>query len=383
MVNPILRRIFLISFVLGFLICCGQKTSRYYTKAGLDKNDFEAVINGDSTHLYVLSNSNGAEVGITNYGGRVVSLLIPDKNKKLLDVVLGFDNIQDYHTKPNSFGATMGRVTNRIANGTFLLDGNTIKIDKNNGQHAIHGGSEGWRQQVFRGTQLNDSVLVLSYFSPDGESGFPGNVKLQMSYTLTNKNALVIDYRAQSDKKTVINLTNHSFFNLSGNPQTTILDDILFVNAKNFTPIDSNAITTGDILPVLNTPFDFTTPVSINNAIKRDSTHKQLKFVSGLDHNWVLDTQRALDVPAASVYSAASGIKLTVFTNEPGIQIYTANTLDGTLRGKGNVPFQKYGAICLETQHFPDAPNKPLWPSTELDPGKQYHSICIYHFSTE
>ncbi|QEL00529.1 galactose mutarotase [Olivibacter sp. LS-1] len=374
---------FLCIFIITVATSCMQKILDSKAKSDLKSANFKALVNGDSTHLYVLRNTKGMEVSITNYGGRIVSLLAPDKNGKLLDVVLGFDNIQDYLAKPNSFGAIMGRVTNRIANGTFLLNGDTIKIDKNNGQHAIHGGSKGWRQQVFRGSQLSDSMLVLSYLSPDGESGFPGNVKVKVRYTLTNENALIINYEAETDKSTVINLTNHSFFNLSGNPQKTVLDDILFVRAKHFTPVDSNAIPTGEIRSVSNTPFDFTVPTSIRSAINRDSTHKQLVFVSGLDHNWVLDTDGNLEIPAASVYSPTSGIKLTVFSNEPGLQVYTGNTLDKTQKGKDNIPFQKYGAICLETQHFPDTPNQPTWPSVTLNPGEQYKSTCIYQFSIE
>lgn len=364
------------------ILSCVQKATNSKVKSSLEKANFETIVNGDSTHLFTLKNPH-MEVGITNYGGRIVSLLVPDKNNSPLDVVLGFDNIQDYLAKPNSFGATMGRVTNRIANGTFVLDGDTIRIDKNNGQHAIHGGSKGWRQQVFKGNQRNDSTLFLSYRSPDGESGFPGNVEVNIQYTLTQNNALRIEYTAKSDKKTVINLTNHSFFNLSGNPQNIVLDDILFVNAGYFTPVDSQAIPTGKIVPVLNTPFDFTTPIKIKDAIKRDSTSEQLRFVSGFDHNWVLDTKGNLNDPAASVYSPISGIKLTVYTDEPGIQVYTANTLDQSQKGKKNIPFRKYGAICLETQHFPDTPNKPSWPSIVLNPGEKYHSTCIYEFGIE
>lgn len=381
MLQPLYRFFFSVTLI-GAVVACAP-THTHYTQAGLDKRHFESLVNDDSTHLYILSNTKGMEVGITNYGGRIVSLLVPDKNNKLRDVVLGFDRIDDYLAKPNSFGATMGRVTNRIAKGTFLLDGDTVRITKNNGQHAIHGGREGWRQQVFHGSQLNDSVLVLSYLSPDGESGFPGNVQAEVRYTLTEAGALIINYTAQTDKKTVINLTNHSFFNLNGNPQRSVLDDILFVNGKHFTPIDSEAIPTGDIMAVLNTPFDFTKPISIRKAIERDSTNEQLQAVSGLDHNWVLDTKGNLEIPAATVYASSSGIKLTVFTDEPGLQVYTANSLDGTEKGKGGIPFQQYGAICLETQHFPDSPNKPSWPSTVLHPGDQYRSTCIYHFSVE
>jgi len=349
----------------------------------LKRENFRTIVRGDATDLFIIRNANGMEVGITNYGGRIVSLLVPDKNGELQDVVLGFDRIDDYMAQPSSFGATMGRVTNRIGFGQFVLDGDTIRLTKNNGQHTIHGGIEGWRQQVFDADQLNDSTLVLSYLSPDGEAGFPGNVNATVRYTLTAKNALEINYTAKTDKKTVVNFTNHSFFNLSGDPQNSILDDILYINADGFTPIDTSLITTGEILPVASSPFDFNKPISIRDAFARDSTHQQLQLVNGLDHNWVLNTGSNSKVLAAKLYSPLSGIVLEVYTNEPGIQVYTGNMLDGSQKGKGGHVLQKQSAVCLETQHFPDAPNKSHWPSIELNPADTYHSICIYQFSTQ
>lgn len=322
------------------------------------------------------------EAAITNYGGRLVSLMVPDKTGKLRDVVLGFDNISDYTAQPSSYGATMGRVTNRIAYGQFVLDGDTIKLDKNNGQHTIHGGGEGWRQQVFKAKQPNDTTLTLTYLSPDGESGFPGNVSVQVTYTLQANNALTIRYGATTDKKTVINMTNHSFFNLSGDSEQSIMDDILYVNASAYTPIDTVLIPTGQLEPVAGTPFDFNHPLAIANGIARDSTNAQIKQVDGLDHNWVLNTKGDTTQLAASVQDTQTGILLNVYTSEPGIQVYTANSLNGTQKGKGNRTFVKYGAICLETQHYPDAPNQAKWPSVVLNPDDTYQSTCIYQFTT-
>jgi len=375
--------LFLTLITLGLFNACQQQQNGQHTQSGLSKQDFQTVVNGDSINLFVLHNTQGMEACITNYGGRVVSLMVPDKNGKLIDVVLGFSNIGDYLAQPSSFGATMGRVTNRIGNGKFVLDGDTILIDKNNGKHAIHGGSAGWRQQVFTAEQTNDSTLHLSYTSPDGESGFPGNVRVQVSYTLTSNGALAIHYRATTDKKTVVNLTNHSFFNLSGNPEQQEMDDILYVNGDAYTPLDSTLIPTGQILPVAHTPFDFRQPMPIKDGIARDSLNEQLQFVDGLDHNWVLNTKGDTTTLAASLHSPKSGITLEVYTNEPGIQVYTSNSLDGSQSGKGGKFFQQYGAVCLETQHYPDAPNKPDWPSTVLEPGEVYQSTCIYRFTVK
>lgn len=367
---------------LGVAVSCDSPPSDQTIQSGLKRENFRTIVNGDSVDLFVIHNNNGMEVCITNYGGRVVSMLVPDRKRVLQDVVLGFDHIDDYLAQPSSFGATMGRVTNRIGYGKFPLDGDTIQVDRNNGQHTIHGGAAGWRQQVFDPQQPNDSTLILSYLSPDGEAGFPGNVKAQVQYTVTSNNALKIEYSAQTDKTTIVNLTNHSFFNLSGHADHSVLDDTLYVNAQYFTPIDTALITTGEIRSVANSPFDFNTPIRIRDAIASDSTNQQLSLVEGLDHNWVLNTSGSPKTLAAKVLSPISGIVLEVYTDEPGIQVYTGNSLDGSQKGKGGQPFQKQSAICLETQHYPDAPNKPMWPSTVLKPGDTYRSTCIYQFST-
>lgn len=379
--NHTVHSLIITFFLWAIFASCNQQKSHLKTPSGLTRQNFQTVVNGDSTDLFTIVNTKGMEVSITNYGARIVSLVVPDKDGRLLDVVLGFDHIDDYLAKPSSFGATMGRVTNRIGYGRFVLDGDTIALDKNNGPHTIHGGGAGWRQQVFDAEQPNDSTLILSYLSPDGEAGFPGNVKVTVKFTVTTANALTIDYAAQTDKKTVINMTNHSFFNLSGNPENSIMDNTLYVNANHFTPLDTSLITTGEILPVAGTPFDFNQPLSIKEGIARDSTNKQLQIVGGLDHNWVLNTGGDPTILAAKLYAPSSGIALEVFTNEPGIQVYTGNMLDGSQSGKDGHPFNKQTAVCLETQHFPDAPNKPEWPSVVLMPENAYHSICTYQFT--
>ena len=366
---------------MAVLAACNHQADEPVTKSGLDRHAFQSVVNGDSTDLYVIRNANGMEASITNYGGRIVSLMVPDATGTFRDVVQGFADIDGYTAAPSSFGATMGRVANRINHGRFVLDGDTVQLDLNNGEHTIHGGGDGWRGQVFAADQPNDSTLVLSYLSPDGESGFPGEVNVRVTFTVNQRNELAIDYAAETTEKTVINLTNHSFFNLTGDPTQTVLDHILYVNATHYTPVDSSLITNGEILPVAGSPFDFTEPVSIGDAIARDPSHAQLQFAGGLDHNLVLDTDGSTDALAARLYAPSSGIAMEVYTNEPGMQVYAANSLDGSTIGKGNIPYHKQTAVCLETQHFPDSPNKPNWPTTVLEPGSTYKSTCIYRFS--
>lgn len=362
------------------LAACSSEPTMKLTKSGLDRKDFQTEVNGDSTNLYVLTNAAGMEVCITNYGGRVVSLMVPDATGEFRDVVLGFNNIDAYTSQPSSFGATMGRFANRIKNGRFVLDDDTVQLDLNSGEHTIHGGAAGWRQQVFAADQPNDSTLVLAYRSPDGESGFPGEVNVEVSFKVNEHNELTISYAAQTTEKTVINMTNHSFFNLSGDVANTVLEDILYVNADRYTPLDTTLITTGELLPVAGTPFDFTTPIAIGTAMARDSVHPQLRIAEGIDHNLVLNTEGDISKLAARLYSSQRGIAMEVYTDEPGLQVYTGNMLDGLQKGKDGQLLGKQTAICLETQHFPDSPNKPDWPSTVLEPGDDYRSTCIYRF---
>ncbi|MBD1424432.1 aldose epimerase family protein [Sphingobacterium arenae] len=375
------NQINLLSVLLTILVgACQSPVKEQKTVSGLDRKNFEDVIENKKTDLFILRNKAGVEVCITNYGGRIVSFMVPDRDGQLQDVVLGFDNIQEYADKPSSFGATVGRFANRIAYGKFVLDGDTISLDVNDGEHTIHGGADGWRGKVFDAEQPADNSLILSYVSKDGEAGFPGEVKVKVTFTLNEENALKIDYLAETDKKTVINMTNHSFFNLSGNPETTILDHVLLVNADRYTPLNEELITVGTMENVASSPFDFTTPISVKDALSRDSLHEQLQRAQGFDHNYVLRTPGKLDVPAAEVYSPSSGITLGVYTTEPGIQVYSGNMLDGSRTGKNGVDYQKQTGLCLEPQHYPDSPSKPVWPSTILEPGQQYTSSSIYRF---
>ncbi|MFC3196585.1 aldose epimerase family protein [Parapedobacter deserti] len=374
------------SFIFGLLCIailsgCGQGNAEHTTKSGLNIRDFQTVINGDSTGLYVLTNANGMEVCITNYGGRIVSWMVPDAEGDFRDVVLGFDHIDEYTSKPSSFGATVGRYANRINKGRFVLGGDTVQLAVNSGDHTIHGGSEGWQYQVFEANQPTDSTLVLSYLSPAGEGGFPGEVSVSVSFAVNRSNELVIHYKAQTTERTVINMTNHSFFNLSGDHNNLVLEDVLYVNADRYAPIDSTLITTGELLPVERSPFDFREPITIGDGLARDSLHAQLKIAEGIDHNFVLDTDRSASVLAARLYSPQSGIALEIYTSEPGIQVYTGNMLDGTRVGKKGIAYQKQSAVCLEPQHFPDSPNKAQWPSTVLEPGIPFSSTSVYRFT--
>lgn len=373
----------LLIILLSTLLGSCHDTQEQKTASGLERKNFQHDVNGKQTDLFTLKNKSGAEVCITNYGGRIVSLMVPDRDSQLQDVVLGFDNIQEYVDKPSSFGATVGRFANRIAYGKFLLDGDTISLDRNNGEHTIHGGAAGWQNQVFDAEQASTNSLILRYVSQDGEAGFPGEVNVKVTFTLSEENALEIDYLAKTDKKTVINMTNHSFFNLSGNPETTILDHVLLVNADAYTPLNEQLITTGTIENVASTPFDFTKPISVKEALARDSLHQQLQLAQGIDHNYVLRTNEKLETPAAQVYSPATDISLDVYTTEPGMQVYTGNMLDGSRKGKSGIYYHKQTGLCLEPQHYPDSPNKPQWPSTILEPGAQYTSTTIYQFGLQ
>ena len=366
-----------------FLVNCTSTPKDEKTLSGLDKTKFQTVVNGDSTDLYVLKNASGMEVAITNFGGRIVSVMVPDKTGKMIDVVLGFDSISDYINVPSDFGATIGRYANRINQGKITIDGKTIQLPQNNFGHCLHGGPQGWQYQVFKNVkQLDDSTIEMTRFSPDGDMNFPGNVEAKVIFTLTDDNAIKIDFSATSDQKTVINMCNHSYFNLGGDPTKAITEVELYINADNFTPVDSTFMTTGEILTVKETPMDFTTPKKVGKEIN-NYDYVQLKNGNGYDHNWVLNTAGDINLLAAKVVSPASGVTLEVFTNEPGVQVYTGNFLDGTVKGKKGITYNQRTGICLETQHYPDSPNKPQWPSVMLEPGKVYQSTCIYKFGVQ
>lgn len=381
-------RILMVPAALTLLASCGSESGKpSLTASGLDPADFATVVNGDSTALFKLVNSKGMEVCVTNYGGRVVSILVPDAKGEMKDVVLGFDSVQAYFPENNKtdFGAAIGRYANRINQGRFVLDGDTIQLPQNNFGHCLHGGTEmgdlGWQYRVYKAAQTNDSTLVLTMLSPDGDNHFPGGVTATVTYALTADNALSIDYKATTDKPTIINMTNHSYFNLSADPEKSILDETLWLAAAGYTPVDSTYMTTGEILPVEGTPMDFTKGKTLGSEID-DFSFVQLKNGNGYDHNFVLDTKGDINAVAARLSDPTSGIVLEVFTNEPGIQVYTGNFLDGTVTGKKGIVYQKRHGVCLETQHYPDSPNKPQWPSVVLRPGETYNSQCIFKFST-
>jgi aldose 1-epimerase len=317
------------------------------------------------------------------YGGVLVSLKMPDRSGKLADIVNGFDSLAGYvgQPPPPYFGALIGRYGNRIANGKFTLDGLQYTLPQNDGQNTLHGGTRGFDKRLWKAKPLNGESLELTYLSKDGEEGFPGNVSVTVIYTLTDKNELKIDYSATTDKDTVVNLTNHSYFNLAGQGVGDVLGHVVTIHAGRFTPVDKGLIPTGELRKVDGTPFDFRTPRAIGDRI--NDKDEQLTFGRGYDHNWVLDrTGTSLQV-AAKVTEPKSGRVMEVLTTEPGLQFYTGNQLDGSIHGKGGAVYGQRSAFCMETQHFPNSPNQPSFPSTELKPGARYHTTTIYRFSTE
>ncbi len=368
--------------LIAGIVCAGAcATEPQTTRSGLVIDDFTTDIDGRRTGLYTLTNANGMEVTVTDFGGRIVSVMVPDRAGELRDVVLGFDNIDDYIHVPSDFGAAIGRYANRIGQGRFTLDGKVYELPKNNFGHCLHGGPDGWQYKVYDVVEADDSHIVLAMYSPDGDANFPGAVEATVTYRLTDDNALDISYEAASDAPTIINLTNHSYFNLSGDPSTSICDDWLWIAADSFTPVDSTFMTTGEIVPVEGTPMDFRTVKRIGDDIDRYD-FVQLKNGNGYDHNWVLATAGDITRKAAEVRNDVSGIVLEVYTDEPGVQVYTGNFLDGSVTGKHGIVYNQRAAICLETQHYPDSPNKPAWPSVVLRPDETYRSHCIYRFST-
>ena len=345
----------------------------------LNKNDFFKNINGKETTIYVLKNRNGLVSEITNYGARVVSLWVPDNNGNFDDIVLGFDNIDDYiNAKEKYFGATIGRYGNRIKEGKFLINDKEYYLEKNNGLNHLHGGNMGFSDVVWNAKQIDNQTLELNYFSKNMEEGYPGNLNVKIIYHLNNKDELKIEYFAKTDESTHVNLTHHSFFNLLGAGNETINEHLLYINANSFTPVDETLIPTGNIELVANTPFDFSVPTKIGKRINQEDN--QLNYGKGYDHNYVLNNSQSKEIIAAKVYEKKSGRTLEVYTNEPGMQFYAGNFLSGTI-GKHGKSYKKRSAFCLETQHFPNSPNQKNFPSTILKPNEEYYSICIYKFS--
>ena len=368
---------------IGILLLCTacQQTESPVTLSGLSPKNFEAEVQGKKTGLYVLKNKNNMEVCITNYGGRIVSVMVPDRDGVMRDVVLGFDSIQDYIKYPTDFGATIGRYANRIANGRFKLDDVAYQLPLNNFGHCLHGGPNGFQYRVFDAQQKSDNEIQLKYISQDGEEGFPGKLACTVTMSLSDDNAIDIKYEASTDKPTIVNMTNHSYFNLDGDPTSDNGKYLLQVNSDYFTPVDSTFMTTGEILSVEGTPFDFRNPTALGERFTIDD--EQLKNGKGIDHNWVLNTKGNINVSCARLKSEKTGITMDVYTTEPGIQVYTGNFLDGTLVGKKGIVYNHRASVCLETQKYPDTPNKADWPSAVLRPGEVYRSQCIYKFSIE
>jgi len=360
----------------------GFATGGETTKRGIRKSVFGKMPDGREIGLYTLTNRHGVQVGITNYGGKVLSLLVPDRRGKLADVVLGFDSLAPYLGKEPHFGTLIGRFANRIAGGRFLLEGVEYQLPLNRTPNTLHGGMEGFDRKVWAAREVagNSPAIDLSYLSPDGEEGFPGNLEVRAVYTLTDANELRLDYTATTDKTTVVNLTNHSYFNLAGQGNGDILSHLMMINADQFTPTDSEQTPTGEIRSVASTPFDFRGPTAIGARIDQDDP--QLKFGRGYDHNFVLNHNREDLVLAARVVEPESGRVLEVLTTQPGVQLYTGNFLDGSLRGKDGKVYPYRSAFCLETQHFPDSPNHPNFPSTVLKPGQTYQETAVFRFST-
>ena len=360
------------------MAACTPKAEKT-TDSGLLQSNFQMEVDGKKTDLYTLRNKNNMEVCVTNFGGRIVSVMVPDKDGQMRDVVLGFDSIQDYVSKPSDSGASIGRYANRINQGRFTLDGTEYQLPQNNYGHCLHGGPQGFQYRVFDAVQPNPQELELTYMAEDGEEGFPGNITCKVLMKLTDDNAIDIRYEAETDKPTIVNMTNHSYFNLDGDAARNEAH-LLTIDADYYTPVDSTFMTTGEIAPVEGTPMDFRTPTPVGARIN-DYDFVQLKNGNGYDHNWVLNTKGDITRKCATLESPLTGIVLDVYTNEPGIQVYAGNFLDGSLTGKKGITYNQRASVCLETQKYPDTPNKPEWPSAVLRPGEKYMSQCIFKFS--
>lgn len=382
-----MKRLLLWTTITGAILMSMWTANSATTKSGsTTKSSFGKTPAGEPVDLYLLTNKNGVEAAISTYGGAVVSLKVPDRDGKLGDVVLGYDSLEGYENDKAYLGAIVGRYANRIAHAQFILDGKTYTLAKNNGENSLHGGIKGFNKKVWTAKAIpgkDDQSLELSYISKDGEESFPGNLKVTVTYILMDSNKLRIEYSATTDKKTVVNLTNHSYFNLAGPGSGDILGHILQIEADEFTPVDSSLIPTGELRDVAGTPFDFRKPTAIGARI--DSDDEQIKLGGGYDHNFVLRSweKPSGETPAARVVEPKSGRVLEVWTTLPGMQLYTGNFLDGTTKGKGGIAYTRRSAFCLETQYYPDSPNQPKFPSPVLPPGQHYHAMTLYKFSVE
>ena len=354
------------------------------TQSGLFRSNFQTEHMGKFSDLYTLTNENGMEVCFTNFGGRIVSIMVPDKDGKMIDVCLGHDSIADYIRygyQGCNFGALIGRYGNRIKDGKFILDGIEYQLPRNNDGNCLHGGGEvAFHNRMWDAQLVSNSSITFTTISEDGEDGFPGNLFVRVTYALTNDNAITISYEATTDRPTVINLTNHCYFCLSGDPSHDVLNEILYLNAEAYTPVDANVAVIGEIAAVENTPFDFRTPTRVGDRIN-DITHQQIINGRGYDHNWILATEGDINAIAGILYDPSSGIKMTIHTDQPGMQFYAGNFLDGSFMGKKGIAYPMRSGFCFETQHFPDSPNQPAFPSTTLYPGEKYTTTTIYKFT--
>jgi aldose 1-epimerase len=362
---------------IAYISGCTPNNENKAEKLLMKEESFQKLLEGKEVNLYTLSNGEGITVQITNYGGKIVSIIVPDKNGNSGDVCVGYESLDQYVEGSASLGATIGPYANRIADAEFELDGKKFTLDKNNGEHTIHGGSASFRSKVWDVVKAEKSELLLSILSEDGSGGFPGNLRLTVTYSVTPEDELRIEYHATTDQKTVFNVTNHAFFNLAGS--NDILGHELMVNAAAITPVDDTGIPSGEFLPVGGTPFDFREFKPIGQDISKD--HIQLKHMGGYDHNYVLDNPGSKLVYAATLKDPASGRIMEVFTTEPGLQVYTANSLNTV--GKGGKTYGPHSSVCLETQHFPDSPHHDHFPSSVLEPGKDYKSTTVYRFGLE
>ncbi len=368
---------------LAILFTGCQKASVFTPEAeNIKAVDFQKEIDGNKTDLYSLVNENGMGMKVTNFGARVVALCVPDKNGEPVDVVQGYNTLQEYLSYPENYlGAAIGRYGNRIAKGAFELDGEVYQLATNDGPNHLHGGPKGYFDVVWNAEKISNSKIAFTYTSPDGEEGYPGKLDVTMTYELTPDNEFKIEYSATTNKPTVCNLTHHSYFNLSGEGAETINDHLLTINADYFTPVDSTLIPTGELASVFNTPMDFTVATPIGERV--DDEYAQLKLGGGYDHNWILNKHGEDVELAARVISPVTGIVMEVLTDQPGLQFYGGNFINGIATGKSGKKYVYRSAFCLETQHFPDSPNKPDFPSTTLLPGEEYTHVCAYKFSVE
>lgn len=369
---------------LLFIIMFGCTKQEKSTQSGLLRSNFQIEHMGKFSDLYTLTNENGMEVCFTNFGGRIVSIMVPDKDGKMIDVCLGHDSIADYIRygyQGCNFGALIGRYGNRIKDGKFILDGIEYQLPRNNDGNCLHGGGEvAFHNRMWDVQLVSNSSITFTTISEDGEDGFPGNLFVRVTYALTNDNAITISYEATTDRPTVINLTNHCYFCLSGDPSHDVLNEILYINAEAYTPVDVNVAVIGEIAAVENTPFDFRTPTRVGDRIN-DTTHQQIINGRGYDHNWILATEGDINAIAGILYDPSSGIKMTIHTDQPGMQFYAGNFLDGSFMGKKGIAYPMRSGFCFETQHFPDSPNQPAFPSTTLYPGEKYTTTTIYKFT--